>query len=141
MMSESELMYERQKLFSLMQQYPEWSLRAYARVLHHDLKWVRTWAARFKALVTPTLDMFRSQSRRPNRSPNKLPETLKATICALRQPLSERFNRPAGAETIQYFLKGVVDAIPCGKSIYKALRERGHVQARGKKKRRPLDLP
>src|SRR5258708_7065658 len=103
MLSESQLIYERQKLYALMQEYPDWSLRAYARTLQHDLTWVRKWAKRFQALVTPTLDMFCSQSRKPKHSPKQLTETLKDKICALRESLSERYHRAAGAETIQYF--------------------------------------
>jgi hypothetical protein len=141
MLNESELIYERQRLYNLIHDHPEWSLRAYARTLQHDLKWVRKWVKRLKDLVTPTLDMFRSQSRKPKHSPKQLPQTIKDSICTLRETLSERFNRPAGAETIQYFLKGVVSAIPCGHSIYKALHERGYVQARRKKEHFPLDLP
>jgi len=40
MLSESQLIYERQKLYALMHEHPEWSLRAYARTLRHDLTWV-----------------------------------------------------------------------------------------------------
>jgi len=80
MLSESQLIYERQKLYVLMQEHPEWSLRAYARTVQHDLTWVRKWAKRFQALVTPTLSMFSSQSRKPKRSPKQLADTLKDKI-------------------------------------------------------------
>src|SRR5579871_1045603 len=141
MLSESQLIYERQKLYALMHEHPEWSLRTYARTLKHDLKWVRTWAKRFKAVVAPTLEMFRSQPRKPKHSPKQLADTLKDAICDLRESLSERFNRAAGAETIQYFLKAQVEALPCARSIYKVLHERGYVQIRRKPARFPLELP
>lgn len=141
MLSESELIYERQRLFTLMQENPDWSLRAYARTVQHDLKWVRTCAERLEGLVTPTLEAFRSQSRKPKHSPKQLAQKVKDTICTLRETLSEKFNRPAGAETIQYFLKSIVSAMPCADSIYKALHERGYVKPRLKVKRCPLDLP
>src|SRR5438128_743156 len=32
-----QLIFERQKLYTLMHEHPEWSLRAYARTLQHDL--------------------------------------------------------------------------------------------------------
>ncbi len=141
MLSESELVYERQKLYALIQEHPDWSLRSYARTLQHDLTWVRKWTKRFQVLVTPNLEMFRSQSRKPKHSPKQLNDQLKDKICSLRESLSERYYRAAGAETIQYFLKGQVPNIPCASSIYKALHERGYVQPRRKAEHFPLDLP
>src|SRR5579871_1587466 len=141
MQSESELIYERQKLYALWQAHRDWSLRALARAVQHALSWVRTWVKRFKAVVTPTLDLFRSHSRRPKHSPKQLADTLKDKICEFRESLSERFNRPAGAETIRYFLKGQVETLPCARSIYKVLHERGYVQIRRKPARFPLELP
>ena len=124
MLSESELVYEHQKLYALMQEHPDWSLRSYGRTLQHDLTWVRKWTKRFQVLVTPTLEMFRSQSRKPKYSPKQLTDELKDKICTLRESLSERYYRAAGAETIQYFLKGQVPNIPGASSIYKALHVR-----------------
>src|SRR5579872_3778943 len=48
MLNESELIYERQRLFHLIQEHPEWSLRAYARTVQHDPKWVCKWAGRIQ---------------------------------------------------------------------------------------------
>jgi len=141
MVSESEWIYERQKLYVLTQAHPEWGMRGYARAVQHDLKWVRKWVKRFRAQDSPTVEMFCSQSRRPKHSPKQLSEPVKDNICALRESLSERFQRAAGAQTIQYFLKQELSAVPCARSIYKALHERSYIQLRPKPKHVPLTLP
>lgn len=141
MFSESEWMYERHRLYGLVQEHPEWSLRAYARETGHDAGWVRKWLGRFKAWTSPTFEMFRSHSRRPKRSPTQLGMPLKDRICELRESLSERFWRRAGAKTIQYYLKPTQPALPCARSIYKVLHERDYVRAPGPVRREPLRLP
>jgi hypothetical protein len=134
-------MYERRRLYGLVQEHPEWSLRAYARELGHDAGWVRKWVARFKACVTPNAAMFRSQSRRPKQHPTQLGMKVKDTICELRESLSERFWRRAGAKTIQYYLKQRQELLPCASSIYKVLRERGYVRVPRPVVHEPLTLP
>lgn len=141
MFSESEGIFERQKRFRLMQDHPEWSLRSYARAVGHDLRWVRKWRQRFSAWARPTLEMFVSQSRRPKTSPKRLSEQLKDQICALRESLSERFHRAAGAGPIQYFFKLLQSAVPCASSIYKVLHERAYLQPRRPVVPVPLTLP
>jgi hypothetical protein len=141
MFSESEWMYERQKLYALMQAHPEWGLRVFARAVQHDLTWVRKWAKRFRAQDTPTPEMFRSQSRKPKHSPKQLSQQVKNTICSWRESLSERFNRSAGAKTISYFLKQELPAVPGLSSIYKTLHERSYIAPRRKPEHVPLNLP
>lgn len=141
MFSESEWMYERRRLYGLVQAHPEWSLRAYAREMGHDAGWVRKWVGHFKACVTPGVAMFCSHSRRPQRSPTQLGMKVKDTICELRESLSERFWRRAGAKTIQYYLKQKQGVLPCANSIYKVLRERSYVRGAHPVIREPLELP
>jgi len=144
MLSESEWMYERRKLFDLMRAYPEWSFRAYAREVQHDLQWVRKWAKRWVGQATMTDEALRSRSRRPQHSPKQLLDSVKDTIGELRETLSERFNRAAGPQLIAYFLGKTTDAdakSPSLSSIYKTLVERGYLQARPKVDHTPLVLP
>jgi hypothetical protein len=56
--------------------------------------------------------MFRSQSHKPKHRPKQLSNQVKDKICSLRERLSERFHRPAGAQTIQYFLKQELTTTP-----------------------------
>ena len=144
MLTESELMYERRKLFDLMRAYPEWSFRAYAREVQHDLQWVRKWAKRWIGQATVTDEALRSRSRRPKRSPKQLLDSVKDTIGELRETLSERFNRAAGPKLIAYFLgktTGAAAKPPSLSSIYKTLLERGYIRARPKVDHTPLVLP
>ena len=113
MMSESEWVRERWNLYNVMQAHPDWSLRAYAREVNHDPKWVRKWVARLKAQATPTLSMFASQSRRPKHSPSQLEPAVKDHIGELRGVLSERFNRTVGTIADSW---GPVDFCPTSQS-------------------------
>jgi len=144
MLSESELIYERYKLFELVRKHPEWSLRAYAREVQHDPKWVRKWAKRLAGIEVVTDATLRSQSRRPKHSPRQLGERVKDKISELRETLSERFHRPAGAKLIAYFLGQTSDLeaeAPSLSSIYQTLLERGYIRARPKPQHTPLVLP
>lgn len=144
MNSESEWIYERQQLYRLLREHPNWSLRAYARELHHDPKWVRKWVQRFQQTPPISLELFASQSRKPHHRPTQIAETIKNRICELRGQLSERFYRPAGAKTIWYFLcqeSNTNRLVPCPSSIQKVLHERAYIQPRPKATPLPLILP
>ena len=146
MLGESELIYERRTLFDLMREHPAWSLRAYARAVQHDLKWVRKWAQRFAGVEESVVDeaLFHSQSRRPHHMPRQMAKPMKDKVGELRETLSERFNRAAGAKLIAYFLgkdSQAADTLPSSSSIYKILGERGYIQARAKPEHVPLVLP
>jgi len=70
--------------------------------------------------------------------------SVKDTIGELRETLSERFNRAAGAKLIAYFLGKTTDAQakpPSLSRIYKTLVERGYLRARPKVDHTPLVLP
>jgi hypothetical protein len=144
MWNENEWVGERQRLQELSQAHPEWSLRAYARELQHDPKWVSKWVKRFKGAQPLTLEQLRSQSRRPKRNPRQLVAAVKDRIGEWREVLSERFNRAAGAKTIAYFLsrepKGT-SRQPCLSSIQKVLAERGYIRRRVRPEHMPLVLP
>ena len=105
MENENAWVLERIKLYELMKVHPDWSLRHYGRELGHDLQWVRRWAARIRAATSITLDTFRSRSRAPHRPPKRIPQEAKELVGELRQVLSEKFHRKAGAKTILYGLQ------------------------------------
>ncbi|MHB8630134.1 MAG: hypothetical protein ACYDBJ_27380 [Aggregatilineales bacterium] len=125
MNSESEWIYERWKLYKLLQEHPNWSLRAYARELKHGPKWVHKWLKRFSEQTPLTISSFKSHSRRPKHSPQRLDQSVKDQIGEWRVVLSERFNRAAGAKTIRYFLKqeqSGIRHVPSLSSIHPVLR-------------------
>jgi hypothetical protein len=93
--NETTWMFERMKLYQLLQTNPEWSLRQLARELGHDVQWVRRWRARIKAAPTITLDVFRSQSRARKTFPQRISEEAKRLVGELRQELSAQFHRRA----------------------------------------------
>jgi hypothetical protein len=71
-------------------------------------------------------------------------ESVKDAIGELRETLSERFNRAAGAKLIAYFLgqaSSVGRELPSLSSIYKTLVEGGYIRVRPKTKHTPLVLP
>jgi len=79
MLSESELIYERRKLYEVMREHPGWSLRAYARAIQHDLKWVGKWAQRLAGVKLSGVNEthFHSQSRRLHHRPKRMAEYVK----------------------------------------------------------------
>ena len=145
--SEPYRVYERYRLFHLMTDHPDWSLRAYARELGHDPRWVRTWGRRFKTSATsdrPDMQHFASQSRRPHHTPRRVDPVLETHICALRPLLSERFHRRAGAKTIQAVLRQMLPDswhVPCPRTIYTVLKRRGMIVPRPQPVHEPLVLP
>lgn len=126
---------ERQRLYELKHAHPDWGMRAYAQETGHDPKWVRKWLKRFEGQGEITVDVLRSQSRRPSHSPHQIAARVKERIAELRETLSERFHRAAGARTIQYFLgKEVPDDTPLPglRGIHRVLVERGYVRSPAK---------
>jgi hypothetical protein len=148
MMSESEWVLERIKLYQLTRSHPDWSLRHYARELGHDLKWVRKWVQRIKAAAAITLELFNSRSRAPKTLHTRIGEEAKQLVCELRQQLSERFHRKAGAKTIAWGLAEYVKRHPIQFSLPKSLttitqilHERGWIQPVRPVTHEPVILP
>lgn len=148
MESEARWFCERYKLYQFMQQYPDWSLRQYARVVGHDLKWVRKWVSRFRETPKVTFQSFCSQSRAPKKRPMPISEEAKAVVVQLRQELSEEFHRKAGAETILFGIRRLQDKdlltlrMPRSPStITRILKAKGMILSRPPRWRDPLVLP
>ena len=148
MTQETAWVFERIKLYQLMQARPDWSLRRYARELGHDPKWVRRWVQRFKAAPTLTLEVFRSRPHVPKTIPKKIGPEARQLVSDLRQQLSEQFHRPAGAKTIAYGLQQYAKthevAFPLPKSlstITKILHEQGWIHPVTARQHEPLVLP
>ncbi|NUQ06030.1 MAG: hypothetical protein HUU31_19220 [Anaerolineae bacterium] len=100
MNNETVWVFERIKLYQLLQTHPEWSLRQLARELGHDVQWVRRWRMRIKEAAQMTLDVFKSRSRARKTPPKRISLEAKSLIAELRQELSEQFHRRAGPKTI-----------------------------------------
>jgi transposase InsO family protein len=132
----------------MMRAHPDWSLRQYARQLGHDLQWVRKWHQRFHEAASITLDLFKSRSRAPKTIRTRISAEAKQLVSDLRQQLSERFHRKAGAKTIAYGLQQYAQthpvpfALPKGlTTITKILRERGWIQPAPQRLHHPVELP
>ena len=148
MESESVWVLERLKLHQLLLEHPDWSLRHYARELHHDLKWVRRWAARIRSAVSLTLDTFKSRSRAPHHPPQSISEEAKQIVGELRHELSEKFHRKAGVKTILYGLRQYQQKHPVAfvlpkacSTITRILHDLGWITSLRPTVHEPLDLP
>lgn len=146
--SESYWIYERMRLYELLEAHPEWSLRQYARTLQHDARWVRKWRRRIQEAAPVRVTTFFSQSRAPHHPPQRVSEAAKQVVVELRHELSERFHRKAGAKTIQYGFeqrqqKGQASiAIPrSGNTITRILHEAGEILPPAPVRHEPLVLP
>lgn len=148
MLTEHEWIHERIRLSTLMKEHPDWGGRRLAHALGHDPKWVAKWKPRILNAPQLTLEVFRSASRVPKHSPHRTSPEAKAVVADLRNSLSERFHRPAGARTIQYglgeYLKQHPDAPKLPRScstIYRILHEFGCMPAPRSRWHEPLVLP
>ncbi len=146
--SENAWVLERVKLYELMKQQPDWSLRRYARELKHDLQWVRRWAARIRSAPVLTLETFRSRSRAPYHPPPRIAEEVKKMVGELRRELTEQFHRKAGAKTILYGLQkyGQTQRLPFAlpkacSTITRILHDLGWITPPRSVWHEPLDLP
>jgi len=63
--TESQRVYDRMRLYQLMHTHPDWSPKSVAETIGRSERWGRTWVQRLKAIATPPLSLFRSQSRAP----------------------------------------------------------------------------
>lgn len=148
MLSETEWVLERMRLYDLTRTHPTWSLRQYARQLGHDVKWVSKWLGRIKTASSVTMEVFKSKSRAPKTIYRRIEEKAKEIVCDLRQQLSLKFHRNAGAKTILWglaeYLKGHPVTFPLPKSrstITQILRERGWILPPRPVSHEPLELP
>jgi transposase InsO family protein len=148
MLSKAKWVYERMKLYELMTLQPHWSSREYASALGHDHKWVQKWKKRLKNEAEVTVKSFQSLSHAPKRPAIQIAQEAKEIVCQLREELSERFHRPAGAKTILYALQKYRESqkpafrLPTAlSSINKILRERGYIPPKQERFREPLTLP
>lgn len=148
MLSENEWVLERIKLYELAKTHPTWSLRQYARQLGHDVKWVSKWLGRIRAASEVSLDLFKSWSRAPKTVYRHIEEKAKEIVCDLRQQLSVKFHRKAGAKTIRWGLEEYLKRHPITfklpqslSTITQILRERGWILPRRQVSHEPLELP
>ncbi|NIV29216.1 MAG: hypothetical protein GWN58_06810, partial [Anaerolineae bacterium] len=148
MNSECRRIYDRMHLYVLMETHPHWCPEAYARVLDRSVKWVRKWQQRFAEDDTGTLAMFRSQSRAPKSRPRETPNEVKRVIADLRDELSQKYHRKAGARLIllelhrQEALQEQDLFLPQSAStINTILKELGYIQKPKPRYRDPVILP
>jgi hypothetical protein len=91
--------------------------------------------------------MYLSQSRAPKNRPRQTPEAVKAVICELRESLSEKYHRAAGASLIRHYLHKHQIALDgkffvprSSRMITQILRERDYILPPRKREHIPLPL-
>lgn len=145
--TECQWVYDRMQLYRLMRDHPDWSPKSLAEAIGRSERWGRKWVQRFRAIASPTLSMFQSQSRAPKSNPRRISEAVKDAICELRETLSEQYHRPAGAKLIRLSLEqhtALCQAnlrLPTSsRTISQILRERGYIQSPPEPEHIPLEL-
>jgi hypothetical protein len=145
--NESQQIYDRVALHRLVQKHPDWKAPHLAAEIGRSERWVRKWLRRFEAVAKPDFSMFQSQSRAPKLRPRQTPKEVKDVICDLRESLSEKYHRRAGASLIRDYLlqdKDLKDTdffIPTSsRTITQILKERGYIQIPKKHEPMPLVL-
>lgn len=148
MESESERVYDRMSLYYEMEENPDWSNRHLAKELGRSEKWVRKWRKRIRDAKDVSIRTFLSQSRAPKSCARPIESVVKEVIGGLREELSEKFHRKAGANAILYELQKREDLkegehfVPKSKTtITKILKELGYVQKPKPRFKLPIVLP
>lgn len=145
--TESQRIYDRMTLHRLSMAHPDWKAPKLAEAVGRSERWARKWLSRFKASETHQFSMYLSQSRAPKTRHRETPDEVKDVICELRETLSEKYHRQAGADLIRHYLladKDLKDTdffIPTSTAtITNILRERGYIPIKKKRERIPLEL-
>ena len=86
--SETRRVYDRMRLYVLMQDHPEWRPEAFTQVIDRTVRWVRKWQKRFADDKTGALAMFLSRSRAPLTRPRQTSPEVKQVVGQLREQLS-----------------------------------------------------
>lgn len=138
---------DRMRLYQLRRAHPDWSQPRLAQVLKRSVSWVKKWLKRFRETKTPSLTMFKSQSRAPHHHPRAIVKEVRDAILSLRDALTERYGRVAGPKPILYHLHQ--DSVLKTKSVYlprsttpiwKVLKEGGRIPTRVKE-HHPIERP
>ncbi len=102
--SETRRIYDRMRLYFMMQEHPTWGSEALAEIIGRTARWVRQWQRRFANDQSGTLTLFLSRSRAPHSRPNQTSQAVKVVIGPLREQLSQQDHRKAGSRLILHEL-------------------------------------
>ena len=145
--TESQRIYDRMTLHRLSTENPHWKSPQLADSIGRSERWVRKWLSRFAQATEDHFSMYLSQSRAPKTVTRQTAPEVKDVICDLREILSEKYHRKAGADLIRHYLlqderlKDTDFFIPTSsRTITNILRERGYIQIAKKRERMLLEL-
>jgi DNA-binding MarR family transcriptional regulator len=133
--NELEWTHARIELYKLHKKNPTWTQKRLAEALGYSVSWVKKWLKRAKRASVKDLEVFTSQSRAPKNPARKVTERVRDVILTLRQKLTEKYKRVAGAYPILYHLhhdgyfKGEErDNLPRSTStIWQVLKDAGYI--------------
>jgi len=103
-LTEAEWEYERIKLYHLIREHPDWSVRQLQQATGHSETWVKKWKRRWRDLSEVRAEHFQSQSRSPKTPVHVLDPAVRETILTMRDQLIHTYERVIGARTIRYHL-------------------------------------
>jgi hypothetical protein len=89
---ETAWMFDRMRLYQLMQQHPTWSIARLAHALDRSASWVKKWRRRFREALEITLATFLSRSRAPRSSTRRVAEGVRRAVLEQRQTLSVLYH-------------------------------------------------
>ena len=102
---ETEWRIGRARLRELLQENGQACHGELAQQLGYSVAWVRKWRKRLAQAAPDDDQVLLGQSHRPKHIPRRVREQVEERIVALREALSEQYNRTVGARTIAIYLK------------------------------------
>src|SRR5215831_7632127 len=143
---ETEWRIARARLRDLLRENAQASHRDLAEALGYSMSWVRKWRKRLAQAAPDDEQVLYCQSHRPKHIPRQVSVQVEERIGALRETLSEQYNRTVGARTISSYLKreaalweGVVPVSSA--TIWRILRKRQYIQKPTRPDKQPLERP
>jgi len=131
---ETSWMFDRMRLYQLMQQYPDWSIARLAQALARSSSWVKKWRRRFREALKITLEPFKGHSRAPQHRPHQISAVVKRAVLSLREALGAVYNQPAGPKRILFHLKQDTNLAAAGHrlptsatTLWRILRDAGRI--------------
>jgi hypothetical protein len=143
---ETEWRIGRARLRELLQENGQACHGELAQQLGYSVAWVRKWRKRLAQAAPDDDQVLLGESHRPKHIPRRVREQVEERIVALRETLSEQYNRTVGARTIATYLKreaaqweGVVPASSA--TIWRILRKRQYILEPTPRDKHPLTRP
>jgi transposase InsO family protein len=144
LMTETELVFKRNRLRQLLKAHPEWTGKQLAQEVDMSEGWVKKWRGRLKSAEPGDYRVLWSQSRRPKRVQGKVTPALEVIVLSIRDDPPDGLQRTPGCDAIHYYLQNAPEVkrgeVPliCPKTINRILHKHQRIPKPSARQHTPL---